>query len=198
MIIPDNLSPLPVLPPSNDSKETPRPEIEGFVCEDKIHEILVKPILVTPMVTARVPDGDGFAGRDDVATVDDASPFVTLSSDEAYVDEASKPFEPDGPHPALAEPRHATPPTPRIQPEKGFGLRQGSDRWWVLGMGVALLAIFGSGTLIELISNDAIRRSRMSPAAEQVELPAVPLPIGGEKQPEPQPLAASNPEYPAP
>lgn len=196
MIIPDNLSPFPVLPKSQDSRDQPKSEIDGFVCDDAVRELLVGPMLVTPLITTRVPNGGGYAGRDDLSAGHD-SPFVTLSSDEAYVDDASNAPLPDGPHPALAPPRSAAPPQPRIEPEKGFGRHDRSDRWWVLGMGVALLAILGSGTLIELISNEAVRRARLSPQAEQVEIPPVNLPVGKLRTENP-PLVLSNPEYPAP
>ena len=196
MIIPDNLTPFPILPQSSDAKKVLRSEIDSFVSEDAIQKLLVGPMLVTPLHATRVPNGGGYAGRDDLST-DDESPFVTLSSDSAYPDEVSERFEPGEPHPALATPRSAAPPIPRIEPEKGFGRHDRSDRWWVLGMGVALLVILGSGALVELISNEAVRRARISPTAEQVELPAVTLP-GGKKRTSSQPLAASNPEYPAP
>ena len=197
MIIPDNLSPFPVLPVSSDVEKAPRAEIDGFVTENAIREILVGPMLVTPLVTARIPKEESFAGRDDLSVGDDDSPFVSLSSDEAYVDEASEEFEPDGPHPALAEPRHAAPPVPRTEPGKGLRHHHRSERWWVLGMGVAMLAVLGLGTLIQLVSNEAGRRSRISQTADQVKLPAITLP-GSDKSSGHQPLAASNPEYPAP
>lgn len=196
MIIPDNLSPFPVLPQSNDSKDEPKDETDGFVCDNAVRELIVGPMLVTPLVTTRVPNGGGYAGRDDLAD-NGGSPFVTLSSDEAYEDEAHTSLEPGNPHPALATPRCAAAPQPRIEPEKGFGRHDRSDRWWVLGMGVALLTILGSGTLVELISNEAVRRSRISPKAEQVEVPPVTLPASKLNSGNP-PLASSNPEYPAP
>ena len=195
MIIPENLSPFPVLPPSSGTVKTATTEADGFVCEEAVREMIVGPMLVTPLITARVPSGSGFAGRDDLS--DDDSPFVTLSSDEAYPEKRQTEFEPNKPHPALAAPRFAAPPTPRLEPEKDFGRSYRSDRWWVLGMGVALLAILGSGTLIEHISNEAVRRSKSSPTAEQIEIPAVTLPVT-KKGTSSHPLASSNPEYPAP
>lgn len=195
MIIPDNLSPFPVLPKSHDSKDEPKSEIDGFVSDIAVRELLAGPMLVTPLITTRVPNGGGYAGRDDLP--DDGSPFVTLSSDESYADEADQVFEPRSPHPALAPPRSAAPPQPRIEPEKGFGQHDRSDRWWVIGMGVALLVILGSGTMIELISSEAVRRSQISQETEQPEPPPITLPLN-ESHAGSQPLASSNPEYPAP
>jgi len=195
MIIPDSLSPFPGLPRPQDSKDEARMKIDDFVCDIAVRELLVGPMLVTPLITTRVPNGGGYAGRDDLA--EDDSPFVTLSSDESYADEASQIFEPKSPHPALAPPRSAAPPQPRIEPEKGFGQRDRSDRWWVIGMGVALLVILGSGTMIEIISSEAVRRSQISQETQQPEAPPITLPVG-KPHPGSQPLASSNPEYSAP
>ncbi|MGB6219567.1 hypothetical protein [Haloferula sp.] len=199
MIIPDNISPFPVLPASHDSEKKPRIEIEGFVCEDTIREILAGPLSVSPLVTTQVPIDEGFAGRNDLVTPvacpfvkPQACPFVALSSDEAYADEASMVLESNGPHPALAEPTHVAPTITRVEASKGWRKRHNSDRWWVLGMGVALLAVLGSGTVIEMVSNEALRRSQITEAVETA------TPVAKEKSSDHQPLAISNPEYPAP
>lgn len=199
MIIPDNISPFPILPASHDSAKKPRIEIEGFVCEDTIREILAGPLSIAPLVTTQVPMDEGFAGRNDLVTPvacpfvkPDACPFVALSSDEAYADEASMVPESRGPHPALAEPSLLAPTITRVEASKGWRKRHQSDRWWVLGMGVALLAVLGTGTVIEMISNEAPQRSTITEAVEKN------TPSGKEKNSEHQPLAISNPEYPAP
>jgi hypothetical protein len=206
MIIPDNISPFPVLPTLDEETKAPRMELDCFVCDDAIREILVGPIMVTPLVTSRIPSDEAFAGRDDVCESLEI-PFVALSSDEAYADEATcgvvtqeepaRQFEPGDPHPALAEPSHVSLSAPRIKGDHVSRLRHTRDRWWVLGMGLAMLVVFGSGTLIEIVSNEALRRSRVSQSEKAPEAPAAAQKTAVKKS-DLQPLAASDPEYPAP
>lgn len=58
--------------------------------------------------------------------------------------------------------RRAAPPLARITEdcEATFGRAKMSDRWWVIGMGLAAAAILLSGTAVDFISREAVRRSR--------------------------------------
>lgn len=199
MIIPDNLSAMPVLPVSNEGEPKTKSEADGFVSDTVVREILVGPMMVTPLVTEKVPDEESFAGRGDLP---EDSGFVALTSDEAYPDESHEEpmvdcMEPGEPHPALAEPRHAAPPVPRTQCRHGEDLHRRTERWWVLGMGAAMFVLFGLGTLTFFLTGETVGHAQETETVERFEMPPVTFP-GSESVNGSQPLAISNPEYPAP
>lgn len=187
MIIPDNISPLPVFQPSGDRDPSPENDQQDFVCESAVRQLLVGPMRVAPLTPSRVPDGDAFAGRDDL---DESKPFTPRQPTVTNTDKPAREFRPRGPHPALAKPRTAAPPHPRVELDTRIKRRRLADHWWVLGMGAAMLAVIASGALIELVSNnlEASAAAKTEPAelSESDKVPANPS------------LAASNPEYPAP
>lgn len=173
MIIPNNLSPLPVLPQAGDAAPDAEPAPDGFVCERTVRQLLVGPLTIADPVLQIVADDDGFAGRPDADLP--ATPFISRRKPLPAQHEApAKPFIPDGPHPALSSPRRSAPPRPRTTgaPRRRSPSRQ-MDRWWVFGMGLGLLLVLGSGALYQLFSrNHAPER----PAAEYREVTTPPDP----------------------
>lgn len=72
--------------------------------------------------------------------------------------------------------RRAAP--PQLQPreradcEAAYGSRnRGGERWWVIGMGLAACAVLFSGTLVDFISREAMRRSHVEALALPVKSP---------------------------
>lgn len=190
MYIPESLSPLPVIPNQQDTPDQGTGGEDDFVSEEKIREILVGPMLVTPAPT--VSEHEPFAGRSDLR-LERACPVAALSADEAYDEEPVVVLTPGEPHPALAEPRYRQAPAPRIETGRGHRSRRGNERWWVLGMGATMLALLAAGTLVEFLSSRQADTPLASPAAESRQHPAPERKTTGDSA-----LAASNPEYPAP
>ncbi|BCX48843.1 hypothetical protein HAHE_27510 [Haloferula helveola] len=167
MILPDNLKPLPVAPGKEEGAASKSRDLGDFVSEAAVKQLLVGPLSVNRCDPKFGGSRHGFAGRADVG---DASPFVSLSSDEFYDEAPAKSFEPRGPHPAMAEPRRAAAPVPRSTREGEFGRYPAAERMWVMAMGVVLLAMIIGGVLFKL----ATREPAGSPVehAEKSERPA--------------------------
>jgi len=161
MIIPDNLRPLPVA--DDEAKASPAAGEQDFVHERDVRCLLVGPLSVPNPKPRRFP-ADDFAGRDDCDAGDTraASPFVALAPDDEPWEPEPDRSLPKGPHPALDSPRKPSPPKPRIDVEQDFGGRAVGDRWWVLGVGIALLALLCSGSLVQIVSHEAVKRAGLT------------------------------------
>lgn len=155
MILPDNLAPLPVAPRGD--------EVE-LACEDFVNPGEVRRLLLGE-VSPAAGDGlssvdlDSFAGRGDVVVAELPARIVREAVSESA-------FEGRGVHPAfegLSPNRRAAPPRVPADREEGFGRSGIGDRWWVIGMGLAAVAVLFSGTAVDFISREAVRRSQAGP-----------------------------------
>ena len=109
-------------------------------------------------------DFESFAGRSDVVW-----PSVSrqTSGHDVLVAFPDLKVEPPLIHPAFevlppGVVRRAAPPRARLAEdcEATFGRAKVTDRWWVIGMGLAAAAILFSGTAVDFISREAVRRSQ--------------------------------------
>lgn len=140
MIIPSNLQPLPVAPVSDEEAAAKAMESEAFVSDRSVRQLLVGPLAVEHEPTMLRAEDDGFVGRS-------ASPFISLAGREGFTEAPAKAFVPRGPHPALAPPRRAAPPVPRRGVEGNFGRGHRSERFLVVGMGVAAITVMVAAVL---------------------------------------------------
>ncbi len=177
MFLPTNLSPLPVLPRDGVQAGSSDEAFDDFVRAGDVRKVLLGAGGDAPVEGISSVDLDSFAGRADVPCPSAArwadTPPVTLSVPEPLLV-----------HPAfeiLPPQRRAAPPVPRVvmDCEASFGGVKLSDRWWVIGMGLAAAAILFSGAAVDYISRDAVRRSGGGEeSASQVirQVPVAPIP----------------------
>ncbi|MDB6080613.1 MAG: hypothetical protein JWO82_4360 [Akkermansiaceae bacterium] len=198
MILPQNLTPLPLGPRSEDSPQPAAWDGEDFVLSNDIHRLLLGATGGLPVECLPAEDFDSFAGRSDVVIPRTAatssllpspapalsstriSPFIALAGSRPL---AAAPARMTALHPAfetLTAARRAAPPRIVMDVEKDYGKSaRGGDRWWMLGVALAVGAITLSGTFVDFTSREAVRRAGMeqqskphSSAATSATLPA--------------------------
>jgi hypothetical protein len=186
MILPDSLSPLPVMPRGNEPADSTRPDIEDFVTAVDVRKVLLGTAGELPVEGLSAEDFDSFAGRADVPHPA-RSPFASGRQVELRVPDLA--VEPTTIHPAFdvlpPSSRRAAPPkvAPTLDCESNFGRGRTGERWWVLGMGVAAAAILMSGTLVDFISREAVRRSRATAPLDVIHvIPGKAIPQPGNEQ----------------
>lgn len=192
MILPQNLTPLPLGPRSEDSPQPAAWDGEDFVLSNDIHRVLLGATGGLPVECLPAEDFDSFAGRSDVilprlATQTSVlvtprqSPFTALIDSRPV---AASPAPLSAMHPVfenLTPARRAAPPRIVMDVERDFGkANRLGDRWWMLGVALAVGAITLSGTFVDFTSREAVRRAGM------------------EIRPTPTPAAASSTAAPAP
>lgn len=106
---------------------------------------------------------ESFAGRSDVVF---PSASRWTSERDVTIAVPDLKFEQPVIHPAFEvlppTVRRATPPRSRVAEdcEATYGRGTLTDRWWVIGMGLAAAAILFSGAAVDFISREAVRRSQ--------------------------------------
>jgi len=189
VFLPTNLSPLPVLP-----RDGVRGGAGDEVFDDFVRAVDVRKVLLggggeAPVEGISSVDLDSFAGRADVSCPSVArwadSPQVMLSERESR--RVHPAFE------TLAPIRRATPPVPRelMDCEASFGGVKLSDRWWVIGMGLAAAAILFSGAAVDYISREAVRRSGFTAEPEIQVIRSLPDERGQAEDRRPEEIAAT-------
>ena len=162
VILPDNLAPLPVSPRGDDAAGCGHSAADDFVSAAAVRGVLLGTRDELPVEGLPAEDFDSFAGRADVPY---PSRVAASARQESPIRVPDLVFEPVVIHPAFEVlepvPRRAAPPKPRelVDCEASFGRSRFSDKWWVLGMGAAAAAILFSGTLVDFVSREAMRRS---------------------------------------
>lgn len=191
MILPDSLSPLPVIPRGDEPPGIARVDFEDFVTAVDVRKVLLGTSGDLPVEGLSADDFDSFAGRADTPhPARSRSPFASGPHTELQVPDLE--FEPLIVHPAFEvlppSARRAAPPkvtTTTLDCESSFGRgRSRSERWWVIGMGLAAAAILMSGTLVDFISREAVRRSRAAAPLDVIHVvpgQAVPQQPGNEQ-----------------
>jgi len=193
MILPDSLSPLPVIPRGDEPPGVVRADFEDFVTAVDVRKVLLGTSGDLPVEGLSADDFESFAGRADVPHPHPAvsrSPFASGRQTGLHVPDLA--FEPPVIHPAFdvlpPSARRAAPPkvTTTLDCESDFGRGRGraSERWWVIGMGLAAAAILMSGTLVDFISREAVRRSRATAPLDVIHVipgQAVPQQPGNEQ-----------------
>ena len=184
MILPDNLAPLPVSPRGDEPADF-RTSFEDFVSPGDVRNVLLGGRAGLTVECLPAEDFDSFAGRADVPFPPD-SPFRATAALEKELRIPDMALEPRTIHPAFEvippTRARATPPRARgaVDCEADFGRPRLSDRWWVAGMGLAAAAVLFSGTLVDFISREAVRRSlpkaAAAPAAWNAPAPAAGVP----------------------
>lgn len=66
-----------------------------------------------------------------------------------------------------------------------------TDRWWVIGMGLAAAAVLFSGTAVDFISREAVRRSQSGVEPVSRVLPLEPQKAGPAEAQRPEAIAAT-------
>jgi hypothetical protein len=195
VFLPDDLRPLPTLPRDGSLVAGEGEFYEDFVRAGDVRRVLLGEGGGLPVEGLSAEDFGSFAGRSDVPC-----PSISRRSapPAAPLDVPDFAFETPLVHPAfevLPPVRRAAPPRPRVVAdcEATFGrTKKLSDRWWVIGMGLAAAAVLLSGTAVDFISREAVRRSR--PAVEPVSqvLPRpVPVEVGSAVEARPEAIAAT-------
>ncbi len=186
MILPDSLSPLPVIPRGDEPAGSPRADIEDFVTAVDVRKVLLGTAGELPVEGLSAEEFDSFAGRADVPHPA-RSPFATGRQVELRVPDLA--IEPPTIHPAFEvlppSARRAAPPKvgPTLDCESTFGRGRTGERWWVIGMGLAAAAILMSGTLVDFISREAVRRSRATAPLNVIHvIPGKAIPQPGDEQ----------------
>ena len=188
MILPESLSPLPVIPRGEEPPGTARADIEDFVTAVDVRKVLLGTAGELPVEGLSADDFDSFAGRADVPLPRSArSPFDTSRQVELHVPDLA--IEPTTIHPAFEvippSTRRAAPPKvgQTLDCESNFGHGRTGERWWVIGMGLAAAAILMSGTLVDFISREAVRRSRAAAPLDVIHvIPGKAVPQPGDEQ----------------
>jgi len=169
VILPDNLSPLPVSPRGDDPADSPV-FFEDFVTAGDVRNVLLGGRAELPVECLPADDFDSFAGRADVP-FPQGSPFRSKSNREPELRVPDMLLEPRTIHPAFdvipPGARRAAPPRAQgaVDCEASFGNSRLTDRWWVIGMGLAAAAVLFSGTLVDFISREAVRRTLSNASA---------------------------------
>lgn len=162
VILPDNLAPLPVSPRGDEKTGGSTVAFENFVSLGDVRKVLLGDAGDRVVEGLPAEDFESFAGRSDVACPSVSRVGGAYHGPVAVPDLA---FEPRLIHPAFETVptvvRRATPPQARQVEdcEAGYGRAKLSDRWWVIGMGLAATAVLLSGTAVDFISREAVRRS---------------------------------------
>ena len=197
MILPDSLSPLPVIPRGDEPAGSPRADIEDFVTAMDVRKVLLGTGEL-PVEGLSADDFDSFAGRADVPHPG-RSPFASGRQAEILVPDLA--IEPPTVHPAFEvlppSVRRAAPPKvgQTLDCESNFGRGRTGERWWVIGMGLAAAAILMSGTLVDFISREAVRRSRATAPLDVIHvIPGKAVPQPGDEQAGAAFAAAIDPE----
>lgn len=197
MILPESLSPLPVIPRGDEPAGSPRADIEDFVTAVDVRKVLLGTGEL-PVEGLSANDFDSFAGRADVPHPA-RSPFASGRQIELHVPDLA--VEPTTIHPAFdvlpPSARRAAPPKvgPTLDCESNFGRGRTGERWWVIGMGLAAAAILMSGTLVDFISREAVRRSRATAPLDVIHvIPGKTVPQPGDEQAGAAFAAALDPE----
>jgi len=188
MILPDSLSPLPVIPRGEEPPGATRADIEDFVTAVDVRNVLLGTAGELPVEGLSAEDFDSFAGRADVPLPHPArSPFASGRQVELHIPDLA--IEPPVIHPAFEvlppATRRAAPPKagPTLDCESGFGRGRTGERWWVIGKGLAASAILLSGTLVDFISREAVRRSRATAPLDVIHvIPGQAAPKPGSEQ----------------
>ncbi|MEK7948964.1 hypothetical protein [Luteolibacter soli] len=191
MNLPDNLSPLPVIPRGEDPAGSARADIEDFVTAIDVRKVLLGTAGELPVEGLSADDFDSFAGRADVPHPQPArSPFASGRQTGLHVPDLE--IESPPVHPAFEvlppSSRRAAPPkvSAALDCESAFGSPRGGrngERWWVIGMGLAAAAILMSGTLVDFISREAVRRSRATAPLDVIHvIPGKAVPQPGEEK----------------
>jgi hypothetical protein len=192
MILPDTLRPLPVSP-SGDEPAVSVP-FEDFVALGDVRKVLLGTGEL-PVEGLPAEEFDCFAGRADVQFPSRTAPAKAELLELEIPDMA---LEIPTVHPAFEilppSARRAAPPKLRhsVDCEASYGRSKVSERWWVLGMAFAACTVLFSGTLVDFISREAMRRSRV----ESIVIPKVvraPAPAAAGQGPDEKatPLAAT-------
>ena len=162
MILPDNLAPLPVSPRGDETAGGSTVAFEDFVSLGDVRKVLLGGVCEPTVEGLPAEDFESFAGRSDVVCPSGSRGGGASHGPVAVPD---REFEPRLIHPAFETVplvvRRATPPKARQVEdcEAGYGRARLSDRWWVVGMGLAATAVLLSGTAVDFISREAVRRS---------------------------------------
>ena len=198
MILPESLSPLPVIPRGDEPAAPPRADIEDFVTALDVRKVILGTASVLPVEGLSADDFDSFAGRADVPHPA-RSPFASGRQVELLVPDLA--VEPQTIHPAFdvlpPTSRRATPPKvgPTLDCESNFGRGRTGERWWVVGMGLAAAAILMSGTLVDFISREAVRRSRAAAPLDVIHvIPGQAVPQPGDEKADAAFAVAADPE----
>lgn len=147
-----------------------------------------------PVESLPAEDFESFAGRSDVV-------FPPVSRQTAVRDvPVAAPelkFEQPAIHPAFEvlppTVRRAAPPRLRVDEdcEATYGRAKMTDRWWVIGMGLAAAAILFSGAAVDFISREAVRRSQSGVAPVSRVLRSQPEIAGSAEERRPAAIAAA-------
>lgn len=162
MFLPANLAPLPVSPRGDGAAGVSTVPFEDFVSLGDVRQVLLGGACELPVEGLPAEDFESFAGRSDVVCPS-ACRWTRIRDVSTVADSG---FEPPVIHPAfeVLPPylRRATPPGARVAEdcEAAYGRAKMTDRWWVIGMGLAAAAILFSGTAVDFISREAVRRSQ--------------------------------------
>jgi hypothetical protein len=192
MILPDNLRPLPVIPSGDEPAASV--SFEDFVAVGDVRKVLLGAGEL-PVEGLPAEDFDCFAGR-----ADTPFPSRTASREVAPMELEIPDMALEAPvvHPAFEvlppSGRRAAPPKLRqaVDCEAAYGRSKVSERWWVLGMGLAACAVLFSGTLVDFITREAMRRSRVESFVMPEVAPApAPAASGGGAMEKPTSLAVT-------
>jgi len=197
VILPQTLRPLPVSP--SDNRPGASPPFEDFVAAVDVRKV----ILGTSEFPVRgLPADDfDFAGRADVPLLKRVAKWKSEPREvKAELELADLAVEIPVVHPAfevIPPARHPAPPQlrERADCEAAYGRSRPNERWWVIGMGLAACAVLFSGTLVDFIYREALRRSHVEaivlpkPSVKHAAAAAAAAPAADEKE-KPIPLAA--------
>lgn len=194
MILPQNMTPLPVGPPNEDLAISEFGDGDDFVLRNDVYRVLLGASGGLPVEGLPAGDQESFAGRGDVK-ITRTSPFIGIVEDRPA---AVAPAALTAIHPVFATltaARRAAPPRIVMDIERDFGTTQrGADRWWMLGVALAVAAITLSGTFVDFTSREAVRRAGLEhrpvttalPAIETIQTPALterPAPLASAQGP---------------
>ncbi|WP_367875204.1 hypothetical protein [Luteolibacter sp. Populi] len=198
MILPQTLSPLPVSPSGNRPEVSP--PFEDFVSAGDVRKVILG---TSEFPVSGLPADDfEFAGRADIPLPERVAKWKPKPREvKVELEVADLALETPVVHPAfevIPPARRAAPPQlrERADCEAAYGRSKPNERWWVIGMGLAACAVLFSGTLVDFIYREALRRSHV----EAIVLPkpavkhaadAVVVAAGAEEKEKPAPLAAT-------
>lgn len=162
MILPADLAPLPVRPRGEEAAGVSAVPFEDFVSLRDVQKVLLGGTDEMPVECLAAEDFESFAGRSDVGF-----PLVSRRTGDHDIPVAVPDLTIGQPvlHPAFevlpSTVRRATPPRAPVAEdcEATYGRARMTDRWWVIGMGLAAAAILFSGAAVDFISREAVRRS---------------------------------------
>jgi len=181
MILPDTLAPLPVTPNGDERTGNQPFQFDDFVCAGDVRKVILGTVGELPVEGLPADDFDSFAGRADVPLPPRSSFSGNSNGRVVELQLPDLVVEQQVLHPAFTvlppEARRAAPPLAKkaVDCEASYGRRSRmGERWWVIGMGLAACAVLFSGTLVDFISREAVRRSRVenAPAPQIIHVPA--------------------------